>query len=392
MSVINQMLKDLEQRETPGEESAKPVQPVVIQPKASPRGRARWVIVLLLLVIIAMAAGWWWTSVENAPTAHNAAETPSTVNTPSKSATSPESQTSDETVTPPPAPQTYGGEQAGRPAPPPRRTQAVVQSQASQPPTPPVQASQEPVNDMPEAGVHESVSPQPEVVATPSQTPATSGDAVASDAPAKAALAIAPVELSAEELAQLKFNQGMTENNRGKVLKARQLWQQALVLQDNFHEARVQLAASLYGSGDNLDALTVLHQGIQLTPRHGQYRLMAARIYYQQQQLDAGLKVLDADLQWLASEPELLELRASLAQQTGQHQTAIDSYLALLEKSPSNRRWLMGLAISYDQLQQKAAALAAYRRAISQQPMELGSQLGPASRQYVLQRIAALGG
>ena len=387
MSVINQMLKDLEQRETPEGDLVRPAPSVVLQSQAPSSGSTRWVIALLLVIIVAMAAGWWWTtqSVELTPAvADERGEMPVKPTETTDRVTADTNTIADappqvEDVPPPPRTQRA---EAVSVEPPPRRRSGDMGQTADAVTEP---AMVETVTDTQAQTSADAPPPVPVEVPKPEQP------LEAAETP-KAELAIAAVELSAEELAQLKFNQGMTENNRGKVLKARELWQQALVLQENYHEARAQLAASLYGSGDNRDALAVLHQGIQLAPRHGQYRLMAARIYYQQQQLAAGLKVLEADPRWLAGQPELLDLRASLAQQTGQHQLAIDSYLTLLELSPSNRRWLMALAISYDQLQQKTAALAAYRRAISEQPMALGPELGPASRQYVLQRIAALGG
>lgn len=424
MSIINQMLKDLEQR-TPAELDRSPdAVPVVMQARLEENSTNKLntlVIPGLLLVIIAMAATWWWSSNTTnsssvlvaagaSPVNHSNSGSPNNdlpgsvakdVSTQIVSARGPEVHPAKLES----APQNHKPQmklqhepqhepQHGVADKPVTDNQTTdVQTRKSTAPASPdiVPESTDVVETKPEAESqarhNQPLQNSDELVKTPENSNSETVTALP-----EPELAINSVELNAPELAKLKYRQATTENNRGETLKARQLWQQVLTLQPGFHQARAELAASLFGAGEIAQALAVLNQGIQLAPQHGHFRLMAARIYYQQQNVDQALVILGNDLRWLVTQPELLEMRASLAQQSGQFQLAKESYQGLLSLTPDHNRWLMGLAISYDQLQQFPRALAVYRQAINHHSRSQGKPLGEASRHYVKQRIAALGG
>ncbi|MBF0144219.1 MAG: SPOR domain-containing protein [Magnetococcales bacterium] len=86
----------------------------------------------------------------------------------------------------------------------------------------------------------------------------------------------------------------------------------------------------------------------------------------------------------VADDPQFTALLAALLQRRGDHWRTIDLYEALLVKHPHRGLWRMGMAISLEQVGEKAAAREAYQRSLN------SGQLSRKLKNFVERRIQAL--
>ena len=196
-------------------------------------------------------------------------------------------------------------------------------------------------------------------------------------------LTISRVQLSPEVLAQQKFikaEQAIALNN---ITGAEQLFEDILLIFPEHQSARKQLAALWYGRQLYQPAINLLSQGLLLAPENTEYRFMQARIYVV---LDQQQNAFDS-LMVLASTPEIKyqSLLASTAQKLKQYQFTIDAYTLLTRLDPRSGRWWLGLALAFDSDGQFTQAVDNYRHAVTL------ANLSEGARQFSRQRLEQLG-
>lgn len=178
-------------------------------------------------------------------------------------------------------------------------------------------------------------------------------------------LSITPIEMSDAEVAQLKLNQGIKEQQLGRIEKAQQHWQQALALNPELHDARLQLAASFYGANEISKTIDLLLKATYQFPAYDGYRLLASQVYYQQDQLEQALSILNSPFLTPNAATENIVLAGSLAQQLQQWEISLSNYQVLTQRDNSNSQWLLGVAIAYDALGQSEQAYNNYAQIIT---------------------------
>lgn len=181
----------------------------------------------------------------------------------------------------------------------------------------------------------------------------------------KKKLSITPVEVSPQEVANLKFQQGLKAQKVGKIELAQKRWLEALKLEPILHDARIQLAASYYGENNSPDALKILDEGNSKYPNFDGYRLLAAQIYYQANEFSRALAVLDNPYLDSSASEENLTLAASIAQQLKRWPVAMNNYQQLVNRQGNNPQWVLGLAISQDAQQLSQQALKQYQHLLT---------------------------
>ncbi|WP_440876249.1 tetratricopeptide repeat protein [Thalassotalea sp. PLHSN55] len=199
----------------------------------------------------------------------------------------------------------------------------------------------------------------------------------------KSSFSITRRQLSSAELAAQKMQHAekvLAENN---VEKAEQLFEDILMLQPEHKQARKKLAALWFGRQAYQSAINVLSQGISLDPNDSDFRLMSARIYLKVGKVKAALNTLSVLPDTPNKEYQLL--LANVAQQSENFDLAINAYKHLLTIEPNNSRWWLGLAIAYDSNSQFEQASLAYQSAL-----ELGD-LSASSSDFAQQRLQELG-
>ena len=199
----------------------------------------------------------------------------------------------------------------------------------------------------------------------------------------KPTLSISRKQLTAGELTQQKINQAEQALAENKLSKAEKLFEDVLLMTPEHKVARKQLAALWFGRQSYQPAINVLSQGIQLYPDDSEFRLMKARIYLNQGQTIAAVNTLK-ELPYV-EDVEYQALLASHAQQISQFDIAATAYQLLAKLEPTAGRWWLGLAVAYDSNSEFDQAVIAYGQAIDK------SDLSENARQFARQRVQELG-
>jgi MSHA biogenesis protein MshN len=401
MSVINQMLKDLDKRQ---QHNAQAMSPLVEDNGRSFRVYLLIAFALLVLVFSAWLALRYFDDFQSDHQVEVISEAATTSSGSSSQATSLEqtqalqavAQAIDVEVSPP---------QNNQPSETPP-TQSLQPSKAASEQkantlNSSAQASSQNVKTAPAEAVAESVE-QPAAAQTPAKVVAQSDtkastveekppvaapeteQAVANPPIAEGELQIKPLELSVEQRVAMYKRRGFQALEQNQPSQARVEFSKALQLEHSAHEVREQLAALVYASGDLPRAVNLLEEGLQLQPQRSSFRLMLARIFVQQQQLTQALAYLEGASPEIAGHVDYYAMQAGLAQRLDRQQLALTSYQRLLRYEPSRARWWLGYAIANDKLANYAEALSAYRQA------QMVGQLSANSSEFVASRIKQL--
>jgi MSHA biogenesis protein MshN len=190
-------------------------------------------------------------------------------------------------------------------------------------------------------------------------------------------------QLSASELSQQKLDLAEKALAAKQVSKAEKLLEDVVIITPNDSQARKKLAALWFGRQAYQDAVNLLSQGIALDSKDSSLREMKARIYLKQGQVNAALNTLKP-LAKLKDEQYQIML-ANTAQQAQQHDIAIAAYQQLISMKPDAGRWYLGLAVLYDKNSQFTLASNAYKQALTKSDLSISSET------FAKQRIQVIG-
>lgn len=208
--------------------------------------------------------------------------------------------------------------------------------------------------------------------------------AVASAPRKPSVMKIETVELSAKELAALAERKATTAMAKGSLRDAQDNYYQVLAHDPYSQGAREQLAGLLYGEGRLTEARQLLEEGIRLNPQQSDFRLLLARLAISEGQQQQALGWLAGYQPDLASNMDYYATWAGLTQELGQNADAAALYVKLLHQQPDQGRWWLGLGVAEDGQGHSQRALDAYRNAL------LHGNLGEASTSWLEQRIGQL--
>ena len=370
MSVINQMLKDLEQQAARnGSQQAGPM-PIVVANAGFARYRSK-LLLLSGLIFTATAAGYWYSQAHAMTnnSAQAAARTPAipelvakpvTVVTPLPEVSASKSVTT-VTVTAKTVPVRIATVPAGI-APVPARTEALATVPAAK------------------TAPQIVVDTQPQLLA-PQSLSLVDDEVAAEIVPA---MTIKAVTRSPQQQAQLFSQQAESALLAGNKALAKERFQQALQFDKHLDQAREKLAAILYGEQRTQAAVLLLRDGLSLSPEYANFRLMLARIFLQNNDKKQAYYYLKPYRPQITEQFDYYAMLAGLAQHLGDLDVALSAYRQLTIADPNRAKWWLGLGISADKLGQTELALRSY-----QQAQTMG-QLSPASRDYIDDRVSKL--
>jgi len=196
-------------------------------------------------------------------------------------------------------------------------------------------------------------------------------------------LTIERVELTPTESAAALLKQGLAQADRGLMFKAQDSWRASLLALPAQHQAREYLARSYANQNNMAEGLNVLIRGIELFPKQWSFKLLAAKIYLHNQRQLQALSVLDRPYRFAKADNEILDLAGAIAQQLQQWPQAQHNYAQLVMRNKTNHKWLMGLAIALD-AQAKPQAIARYQQLLAL------PDIAPVLINYAKQRIEVL--
>lgn len=186
--------------------------------------------------------------------------------------------------------------------------------------------------------------------------------------------------MSVEQQASHMYQQAISYLQQGRVAEAQDQLKSAIVTYPLHDDARQTLVGLLVDNKRNDEAIHVLKVGLQVSPNHPAYAQTLARL-----QLDAGLvtdalHTLESNVASAQQPQEYHALMAVVLQKTGQHEQAITHYQQALSQGASTPVWYIGLGVSLQAEGRTQEAKQAYQQAQS-------SQISPELAQFVSQRL-----
>jgi MSHA biogenesis protein MshN len=159
-----------------------------------------------------------------------------------------------------------------------------------------------------------------------------------------------------------------------------------IALEPRNASARKRLASLEFAQGNPTRAAFLLDQGIKLIPNDSSMRLMQARLLFRENRNTQALTLLIEHPKNMIADDELLSFRAALAEKQKDYATSLQDYAVLLQRQPDNARWMLGLAISQDKQKMHEQAVLTYKK------VKLSNQLSTQVVSFVDGRLAALVG
>ncbi len=201
--------------------------------------------------------------------------------------------------------------------------------------------------------------------------------------PTESKMTVSRRQLTAKELVSQKLARAEKAIKNNDIVKAEKLFEETLIIDPNNKQARKKLAALWFGRKSYQQAINLLSQGISLDRNDAELRMLKAKIYLQQGQNQAAYNTLKP-LPMLKQQDYQVML-ANVAQQIEQYESAIQAYKVLIDMQSYSGRWHLGLAIIYDKNSQFSLAATEYATALTK------SDLSIASAKFAQQRMQALG-
>jgi len=191
------------------------------------------------------------------------------------------------------------------------------------------------------------------------------------------------VHLSSRQKAQLLFKRALAALDRNNNRSAETLLRQVFTLDAGLIEARVQLVALLLREKRLVDAELLLTEGLRTHPEQPDLAELYARMLVERGDNPRALGVLDQAGAANSQQADIRALRAAIQMKLGDPRAAVHDYRAALALQPQRAVWWIGLGVALEQAGDSAAALSAYRRA---QYLPLATELG----EFVKRRIGVL--
>jgi len=163
--------------------------------------------------------------------------------------------------------------------------------------------------------------------------------------------------------AEAAYRQGMQALQRGDGAVAAPLLRRALESDPTLHAARQALLAALVAARQWSDAQTVAREGLVIDPRQTGWASILARLQFEQGDIAAATATLAAHGAHAEHDAEFLALHAFLLQRQQRGAEAAQQYRAALALRPDEGRWWYGLAVALESAGDADAARQAYARA-----------------------------
>jgi MSHA biogenesis protein MshN len=188
-----------------------------------------------------------------------------------------------------------------------------------------------------------------------------------------------------EQEVNLLIQKAVDHEQKGRLSEALTILRQALVTYPQSEDARQLLAAYLFETKQEAEAVAVLQAGIKRNPEQVGLSKSLAKWQLSHNQPEAVLLTLKPFATVLARDAESQWMQAIACQQLGQHQAALPYFERAIILRPGQAQWVVAYAISLQASGQNAQALQQLQSA---QTMPLSERLA----EFVNQRIRQLGG
>lgn len=371
MSLVNQMLRDLEQRraQLPGGDRLQGL-------RAAPDNIAattwkRWPLLLIAAGVAGSGFGWWLANHETSVAVPMARVEP-VITVPTLAAHSASAANTHAGVALP-AIETA--------------TVAALETTAAQQvypkPTPAGNSPKAAPRSVPESDSKPAPKADPKPDSRPHRLPVTAIAAATTSAGNTGAMRKTPRTLSPHEQATQQYNTALQALAQNEILQAETALRAALAADPGHTDACETLATLMLQQGRRDDAVQLLAAALEHNPRQARLAMLQARLLADAGQDAEAVTVLEGALG--DADADYQALLGALQQRLGNDAQAAVAYRQALAGAPQRGTWWLGLGISLERSRQPTAALDAYRNAL--RDTTLTAQVSD----YVRARIAALG-
>ncbi|MFA9273897.1 MAG: tetratricopeptide repeat protein [Candidatus Aquirickettsiella gammari] len=185
--------------------------------------------------------------------------------------------------------------------------------------------------------------------------------------PPSASTVAAPVtmikEVSMQQRAEGEYRQATVYQQQGRVNEALSALENALKADPLHAPARQLLISILLENKRHEDAIRELRRGLEVEPGQLNFSMILARLLVERVKLSEAIEVLQKNLSLAHERPDYLAFLAALQQKTGHHKEAIVLYRQALKNHSQNGAWWMGLGISLQAEVNYQEAIDAYKQA-----------------------------
>ncbi len=191
-------------------------------------------------------------------------------------------------------------------------------------------------------------------------------------------------QVSPAQRADAEFRRGIGLMQQGRIPEAIASYEMALQLDAGLQVARQALVALLLEGKRGADAERVLQEGLKARPEQTGFAMLLARLQVERGALEQATATLGKSLPYADDQADYQAFVAALLQRQERHKEAINHYQIALQLVPGNGVWLMGYGISLQAVQRNADAKEAFRRALDSQT------LPPELQKFVQQKLKVL--
>lgn len=181
----------------------------------------------------------------------------------------------------------------------------------------------------------------------------------------EAAIAVGDIKRPANtaQLAESRYQRALDYLQASRIEPAIEQLREALRLQADMHAARELLANLYLRTGRDAEAFMVLKAGLDADPQYLPFAMMYARTLVEQGQLPVARQVLEHSLLYAGNNADYQALLAAVEQRLGDHAAAVTRYMQALELKKQQGAWWVGMGISLEALGRLTEAGQAYRAA-----------------------------
>lgn len=191
-------------------------------------------------------------------------------------------------------------------------------------------------------------------------------------------------EITPQQQAEGEYRQATILQQQGRAADAVSMLEQALKSDAQHTAARQTLITLLLEAKRHDDAIRSLQQWLSADRNLPGMAMILARLQVEKGLIPSAVETLQRSLPHAQDKPDFLAFMAALQQRQSHHKEAADLYREALKRMPQNAVWLMGMAISLQADGRNQEALDAYKQARG------GNGLNPELLAFVEQKIVQL--
>jgi Flp pilus assembly protein TadD len=163
-----------------------------------------------------------------------------------------------------------------------------------------------------------------------------------------------------ESPAEQQYQHALALANQGKNVDAIALLQGLMIETPEHNKAREFLASLLLQQNNSVAAEKIITEGIKLDPDYPPFIKLEARLMMDRNELHQAIALLEKKPPTVAEYPDYHALLAALYQRTNQTVLAANLYKQLLALEPSNAKWWVALGVALEGNNDPSDALEAF--------------------------------